>query len=398
MIQSLEPAAIERIPRRLRSVEERFVAHNGIRLLRDGSESYPAMLEAIAGAREQVLLEMYWFDSDRTGRRFARALAEAASRGIEVALIYDAVGSIAADRNMFAELELAGVKVVEFNPLAPWKRRFRLDRLTRRDHRKLLIVDGRIGFTGGINLADPWLSEEDEGGGWRDDMVRIEGPAVRGFVECFRGLWQKIRGPSLTVDPGPKELQVVLQPLAKVGQAVQVLGQGLRNDKRAISRAYLSRIYRAKRRIWIANSYFIPDRKVIRALNRAARRGVDVRILLPQVSDVPIVDWASRAVWPRLLRNGVRLFEWTVGILHCKTAVIDSEWSTIGSFNMDHLSVRRNLEVNVAVVDAGFAAEMEASFLRDLASSSEVDLRSFRFRSLGERLLEFLAYRVRKLL
>jgi cardiolipin synthase len=341
---------------------------------------------------------MYWFDSDRTGRRFAAALGEAAARGVEVAIIYDAVGSIAADRGMFDELEASGVKVVEYNPLAPWKRRFRLARLTRRDHRKLLAIDGRIGFTGGINIADLWLPEHDDFPAWRDDMVRIEGPAVRGFVDCFRGLWEKIRGPVLARNPGPKDAKPLVNPSDARGQAVQVLGQGLRGDRSAISRAYLSRIYRAKHRVWIANSYFIPDRRVIRALNRAARRGVDVRILLPEVSDVPIVDWASRAVWPRLLRNGVRLFEWTLGILHCKTAVIDGEWSTIGSFNLDHLSVRQNIELNVAVLDVSFAKQMEASFERDVAVSSQVELSVFRFRSLGERLLEFLAYRLRKFL
>src|SRR5687767_1429830 len=165
----------QRVPLRFRKVHARFVPGNAVRLLKDGREAFPAMLEAMAQARRQVLLEMYWFGSDRVGRRFAAALAQARQRGVEVAVIYDSVGSITADRAMFAELERQGVKVLEYQPVAPWRQRFRfsLARLSRRDHRKILVVDGSIGFTGGINLADQWAPVEEEGGGWRDDMMRI---------------------------------------------------------------------------------------------------------------------------------------------------------------------------------------------------------------------------------
>ncbi|HEY5377712.1 MAG TPA: phospholipase D-like domain-containing protein, partial [Polyangiaceae bacterium] len=169
----------------IQNPSEHLVQGNQVRLLRNGSAAFPEMLAAIAGAEQQVLLEMYWFASDRIGRKFAAALAAAAERGVEVRVIFDAVGSVGASDGMFEELERRGVQVIEFNPIAPWKRRFRLFRLTRRDHRKILIVDGRIGFTGGINIADYWLARDEGGAGWRDDMLRIDGPAVPGLCDCF---------------------------------------------------------------------------------------------------------------------------------------------------------------------------------------------------------------------
>jgi cardiolipin synthase len=391
--------ATPRVPLRFRKVHGRFVPGNLVTLLHDGRQAFPAMLDAIAQARRQVLLEMYWFDSNRIGRRFAEALLAALGRGVEVALIYDSVGSIGADPGMFEGLAAAGAQVLEFNPVAPWKHRFRLSRLTRRDHRKILVVDQSIGFTGGINIGDQWLPEEEEGGGWRDDMVQVEGPAVHGFVHIFLATWQRLGGPPLrsgAADSNASERAPA--EAASTGPKVRVLGESQYMNRHTISRAYLARIYGAQRRVWLANSYFVPDRSVIRALTRAARRGVDVRILLPLESDVRVADWASRAVWSRLMARGVRIFVWSRGILHSKTAVIDGRWSTIGTFNLDHLSLRSNLEVNVSVLDEGFAETMEAAFARDLAVAAEVEPRTFTFRPLAERFLQMLAYRLRKFL
>ena len=393
----------ERLPWALRRVrEERFVAGNRLRLLQDGREAFPAMLAAVDRAQTQVLLEMYWFDSNRIGRRFAAALIAAVQRGVEVAVIYDSVGSLGADPTMFVDLASAGVHVLEFNPVAPWKKRFRLSRLTRRDHRKILVVDGVVGFTGGINIGDQWLPEEEEGGDWRDDMAEIEGPAASGLVQCFLATWRRLGGLPLRAGTrfGPVEAERsrASEPASKTGQKVRVISEHGYRNWHAISRAYLARIYGAERRIWISNAYFVPDRSVMRAIIRAARRGVDVRILLPGESDVKIADWASRAVWSKLMRRGVRIFLWTRGILHLKTAVIDGRWSTIGTFNLDHLSLRSNLEVNVSVLDEGFGETMEAAFVRDLSRAIEVDRRAFGFRPLGQRILEQCAYRVRTLL
>jgi cardiolipin synthase len=315
---------------------------------------------------------------------------------VEVAVLYDAVGSIGSDPAMFEALRRAGASVVEFGPVAPWRRRFRLERLTRRDHRKILVVDGEIGFTGGCNLGDPWLPLDDEGGrGWRDDMVSVRGPAARLLALVMLDTWRRAGGTTLL---RVRRSEPHLGREAG-GCKVSVLGEAsFFRARREISQAYLTELYRAKKRAWIRNAYFVPDRRVRRALGNAARRGVDVRVLMPAESDVEIVRHASRATWGYLLRRGVRLFEFDAGILHAKSAVVDGRWSTIGTFNLDYLSLRSNLEVNVSVDDEGFGATMEGSFMRDLEQSREVDRTAFRFRPLGERLFELLAYRFRKLL
>jgi cardiolipin synthase len=390
--ENLAPMQLEHVPRRYRRVSERFVEGNSVELLENASQAFPAMLEALQSARHQILFEMYWFDSDRTGRRFAAELIRAAARGVEVALLYDSLGSWEADPDMFDEMEAAGVKLVEFNPLAPWKTRFRLARLTLRDHRKIVVVDGEVGFTGGINLADHWLPEAEGGDGWRDDMIRVEGPAVAGLMECFRRTWSRERGAALG------HLHGATAPGERGRQRVRVLGENDRPHRHEIVNAYLFNIYRAKRRVWIKNSYFLPDLAVVRALKRAARRGVDVRVVLPAFSDVEIVRHAGRAMWSSLLRHGVRLYEWHKSILHSKTAVIDGVWSTIGTLNLDYRSMRNNIEVNVSVLDESFGAVMDKSFLADLSECREVDAHEFFFRPLGHRLLELILFAFRRLL
>lgn len=381
-----------RVPWRLRRHQEFFVAGNRVRLLRDGAQAFPRMLAAIADAQTQVLMEMYWMASDRVGWRFAEALGQAARRGCEVLVLYDSLGCWDTSSALFEYLRERGVGVREFNPLAPWKRRFRLDHTSRRDHRKILIVDAKVGFTGGINLAERWSPSDEGGGGWRDDMIELCGPAVAELTDHFEREWQgqgACREAVARVPAGPG---------GQGGSAVRVIAEAFAKGRREIKRAYLSNIYRAQRSVWITNSYFVPDRPVIRAIEKAALRGVDVRVLLPGVSDVPVVRYASRAVWTRLLRCGVRIFEWQNNVLHAKSAVVDGRWSTIGTFNLDYRSIFANLEVNVAVLDEAFAGEMEASFLADLSESMEVSLEEFRFRSPYERLLEWGSYGLRKLL
>jgi cardiolipin synthase len=382
-----------RVPLRFRKVKARFVPGNTVALLRDGREAFPAMLEAIATARQQVLLEMYWFDSDRIGRLFAAELGRARQRGVEVAVIYDSIGSIGTDPAMWAELEAQGVHLLEYNPVAPWRRRFRLSftRLSRRDHRKILVVDGGVGFTGGINLANQWAPVEDEGGGWRDDMMRIAGPAVDGLARCFHRVWRRHQLPTLARLPAPP-----LPSGAGRLLPVRILGERYFRHRHAIARDYASRLYAAQKTAYISNSYFVPDGSVRRALVGAARRGVDVRVIVPAHSDVEPVKFAGRAQYGRLLAAGVRIYEWQEGMFHSKTAVIDGNWCTTGTFNFDYMSVRRNLEVNASVLDAELAAQVEASFCEDLKQTREVSARELQFRPLGERLLEAGFYRMRK--
>jgi cardiolipin synthase len=221
--------------------------------------------------------------------------------------------------------------------------------------------------------------------------VRVQGPAVTGFIECFKRTWQAEDGPPLTFRSETES--------GSFGpQAVRVLGENYNKHRREIVRAYISNIYRAREKVWITNSYFVPSSVITRALIRSARRGVDVRVLLPGRSDVEVVRLARRAMYGKLMDAGVRIFEWTQNVLHAKTAVIDGRWSTIGTLNLDYRSLRGNLEVNVSVFDPGFGAVMEQSFLRDLDRSLEIDPHQFAFRPLAERALGAVLYPFRSLL
>lgn len=352
------------------------------------------MLSAIASSRRRVWLEMYWFEADAVGVRFRDALGEASRRGVDIRVMIDAFGSFGTPLNFFAPLTL-GHELLVYNPLANWQRG--LSRLTRRDHRKLLIADD-VGFTGGFNIASVWAPEDESAEPWRDDGVRMEGPAVDELAKAFGRVWQetelRTKYPALaTLDEDARASAFQTQQANVPDSArVAVLPQTRATHRRLAFAAYLDRVRRAKRSIWIANAYFLPNRLMTRALRDATRRGVDLRVVVPGISDVEIVRHGSRAVWGRLLHAGARIYEWQPSILHSKTAVVDGEWATLGSFNLDYRSIRSNLELNVSVLDPAFAKAVEDSFLADLEQCIEVDRRAFMFRSLGDRLLERVAY------
>lgn len=345
------------------------------------------MLDAIRGARHEILLEMYWFGSDKTGRRFADALSDKASEGVRVCITYDAVGSWETDRAMFEDLRRAGCSVFEFNPPRKWRLRWRVG--NRRNHRKQLVVDGCLGMTGGVNLGDPWAPVSEGGLGFRDDMIVIEGPAVHEMRAIFFSTFE-----------GPKVARSIRrsQPPAAMGDTrVMVLANDYRRNRRVIERAYLSAIRASRRRVRIENSYFIPSLLVRHALGRAVKRGVDVRVVLPGKSDVPAVDYAARRLYGALLRRGIRIYEWAQSVLHSKIAVVD-DWCTVGTHNLDYRSWLFNLELNVVVDDAATADALRARIEEAMAVSVEVDAHAWRFRPLLERLLEFFFYRFRRLL
>jgi cardiolipin synthase len=345
------------------------------------------MLDAIRGAQHEVLLEMYWFGSDATGRKFATALADKAREGVRVCITYDAVGSWEADRSMFDELRSAGCAVIEYNPPHKWRLRWRVG--NRRNHRKQLIIDRKLGITGGVNLADPWAPISDGGLGFRDDMIVIEGPAVAEMRAIF-----------FTTFEGRKAARARRHeplPAAAGGTSVMVLANDRRRNRRIIERAYLRAIRSASRRVWIENSYFIPNFMVRHALSRAVKRGVDVRVVLPLKSDVPAVAYATRRLYGTLLRRGIRLFEWAQSILHSKIAVVD-DWCTVGTHNLDYRSWIYNLEMNVVIDDPQISERLRSRIQQAISSSVEVDPYAWRFRPLLERLLEHLFYRFRRLL
>ncbi len=364
------------------------VGFDSVRLLRDGVQAFPAMLRAIGSARSEVLLEMYWIGDDAVGASFREALVERARAGVRVCVIYDALGSIGITPAWWRPLFAAGGHAVEFHSLSPLDLRFQLERLETRDHRKLLVVDGMDGFTGGINLALPWLPPGPPVTAWRDDMVQVRGEAAQELRTLFFRTWRR-----LTREQPPGD---VLTLRRRRDRPVWVLASQWR-FRRSIHREYLVRINRARERIDIANSYFVPDRNVRSALYRAVRRGVAIRVLVPSTGDVPIVQLAVEALFESLLRRGVRIWALPGPMLHAKTAIIDDRFTTIGSFNLDQRSWRKNLEVNLAVEDARFAQHVRRWFELDLERASPVDLEAWRRRSLSRRGLEWASYALRKL-
>jgi cardiolipin synthase len=321
------------------------------------------MLEAMAEAKREILLEMYWFASDSVGQQFADALVAKAEAGVKVRVIYDAVGSIQSDSRMCARLRDAGCEVEQYNPIAPWRARFRIGVVNNRDHRKLLVIDRQVGFTGGINLGDEWAPAGAGGGGWRDDTVRIEGPAVEQMCDIFDYGWLRIVEPLAVVKP---RFRPPVDAGDGQGSRVRVLANHYFSERRAIRQAYLRRIESAQRSVCITNSYFVPDGQIRRVLGRAVHRGAEVRVIVPGKSDVPVVRHAARKLYGRLLEAGIQLYEWQGSILHSKTAVIDGHWCTVGTYNLDSRSLRFNLEVVAAVDDTAVAGAMEERFNRML--------------------------------
>ncbi|HLK37303.1 MAG TPA: phospholipase D-like domain-containing protein [Polyangiaceae bacterium] len=362
------------------------VGDDSVRLLRDGAQAFPAMLDAIAKAEREVLLEMYWIGADVVGERFRDALVERARAGVDVRVLYDAVGSMGIAAGWWAPLVAAGGRIAEYHAISPFDPRFRLGRLELRDHRKVLTVDAAHGFTGGINLAIQWLPEKHGGGAWRDDVVEVRGDAVQELRALFFRTWRKLTGDSPPSD---------VRPLSRWRtRDVWVLASQWRT-RRNMHREYDRRIRQARTSVDIANSYFVPDRRVRTALFYAARRGVRVRVLVPAKGDLPVVQFAVEALFDTLLRHGVEV--WALpGMMHAKTAIID-DFTTIGTYNLDERSWRKNLEVNVAVQDAAFAAHVRSWFERDLAAARPVELDAWRERSKARRGVEWLAYALRKL-
>ena len=374
---------------------EAMVSGNRVTLLHDGEQAFPAMLEAIAEAKREILLEMYWFASDELGWQFADTLIARAEAGVRVRVIYDAVGSIQSDNRMFARMREAGCEVEQYNPIAPWRARFRIGVINNRDHRKLLVVDRQVGFTGGVNLGNEWAPESAGGAGWRDDTIRVEGPAAEQMCDVFEFGWRRIVEPLSSAHPRPRPPVDVSHG---EGSRVRVLANHYFRERRAIRQAYLRQIRSAQRSVCITNSYFVPDRQIRRLLSQAVDRGAQVRVIVPGKSDVPAVRHAARKLYGRQLEAGIQLYEWRGPILHAKTATIDGRWCTVGTYNLDSRSLRFNLEVVAAIEDASVAGAMEERFNQDLEQTSPVSHEDWKRRPLHQRMLDDFFYRFHKLL
>jgi cardiolipin synthase len=372
--------------------ESPLVAGNKVTLLIDGPATYAAMFKAIQNAKDHINLETYIFEDDEVGRQFADLLLKKQSEGVQVNLIYDSLGCLSTPAAFFQRLRDGGILSLGYNPINPAKARAGW-LLTNRDHRKILIVDGAVAFTGGVNISQVYSgssfsSEKHERNikeSWRDTHVQIEGPAAAEFQKLFLDTWARQKGPEL-----PK--RDYFPPLNREGSdLVEVVSSTPGQENRITYITYVAAFTYAQNFIHLTNSYFVPDEQTLDALTDAAKRGVDVKIILPGISDELTVFYAGRFHYTHLLKSGVKLYERKDTMLHAKTAVIDGVWSTVGSTNMDLWSFLRNDEVNAIILGRNFAAEMEALFERDIEDCHQIHLKQWKKRPLSERAKEWLA-------
>ena len=373
----------------LRYIEdpETLLCNNAVRVLRNGSEAFPVWLAAIDAARSRISMEMYIFNDDKVGRRFADALSQAAQRGVEVRLLYDSVGCRHAAPAFFEAMREAGVWAVPYHPYRFWRPHFWT--LIRRNHRKTLVCDGEVAFTGGINISDKWSPEDEGGAGWHDAAVEVRGPATATIEAIFLRTWnwrarRRLRLKTKHLVRSPPVGHV---PLVVISNREVVDRFGIRIAALHAIRASISRVF-------LASPYFLPDPGFLRSLTHAATRGVDVRILVPKQSDTKMVDLASRATFSRLLSAGIRIFQ-HYPMVHTKALLVDDAFVSLGSYNFDHRSLVYNLELVVNALNRDYNARVAAMLEEDMAEGEEILWENFRRRSLIERVLERLAYAFR---
>lgn len=378
--------------------EADLVRGNAARLLVDGPATFAAMKAAIETARGRVLLESYIIEDEGVAAEFAELLKRKAAAGVAVALLYDTVGSFGTDAAYFTDLQAAGVAVCAFNPVNPLKR-LGYWGINHRDHRKLLVVDEESAFTGGINISRVYSSGSFGGSrardradapsaiGWRDTQIELRGPVVPVLAGTFAQVWQAQGCNGLLGTPAPVLVAAPGQRIVKV-LASDPSDAAQRENR--IYRTLLSALDGAQRSVHLTMAYFAPGQAMIAALCDAARRGVDVVLLLPGKSDFALVLHAGRSYYQQLLDAGVVIHEMEHGTMHAKTAVIDGVFATVGSSNMDWRSFVDNSEINVVVLGDDFGQQIEALFQRDLAVSPRIDPKRWAERGLKRRVLETL--------
>lgn len=366
---------------------------NRVLLLQDGPATYRAMLAAILAAEDHINLETYILDDDEVGQRFAQALIDKQRQGVQVNLIRDSAGTFGTPAAFFQRLADSGIKVLEFNPINPLVARKEWE-LNQRDHRKLLIVDGRTAFLGGINISSVYSggsfsqrsrARPDGSPAWRDTDLQLEGPVVAEFQKLFLATWETQKGEPLTA----KNYFPRLESAGR--QVVRAIGSSPDEPYSLIYATLLSAIGSAETSVYLTNAYFAPDPQLLAALEAAARRGVDVMLILPSQTDSWLVFHAGRGYYEQLLRAGVKIYERRGMILHSKTALVDGVWTTVGSTNLDWRSFLHNHELNAVVLGVEFGNQVQAMFEKDLAASDAITLKQWERRPLHLRLKELLA-------
>ncbi len=355
---------------------------NAVVELLNGDRIFPSMLEAIRGAKRTITFETYIYWSGKVGEEFTEALSERARAGVKVHVLLDWVGSGRIDDRYLERMEKSGAQVERYHPLS-W---YTLARLNHRTHRRLLVVDGRIGFTGGVGIGDEWLGDAQDGDHWRESHFRIEGPAVAQMQAAFLDNWLKTHSTVLDGDSYFPELP----PVGDV--RAQVFKSSSREGSESARMMYLLSIAAASESILISASYFVPDDLSVATLVEARKRGVLIRIILPgPVMDVEVTRKASRGRWGDLLEAGVEIYEYQPTMYHCKVMIVDGIWVSAGSTNFDNRSFRLNDEANLNVLDRDFARALTATFERDREKSRRITLEEWLRRPWKERVVEWFA-------
>jgi cardiolipin synthase len=352
---------------------------NHLEFFYDGPPAYEAMVQAIESARHHIHMEFFIFQPDASGRRFLELLARKAREGVEVRLLYDAMGSRRLFRWHLWPLRRAGGKVSAFLPLNPLRRRIQINL---RNHRKILVIDGRVAFTGGLNIGDEYLGQVPRFGYWRDTHMKVEGPAVAALQRIFIEDWdfaagEHLKGPAYYPPPRP------------AGEhALQVIQSGPDQPLKGIREVYFAAILRARQRLWIASPYFVPDAGLRDAICLAGYLGVDVRLLCQYHPDKWIPYFAARYYWSDVLEAGVKVYQYRKGMMHSKVLLVDGEWASVGTANLDNRSMHLNFEVNCLIYSPAAVAELEVAFRRDLEHSIRLESEVYAQRPFAGRLIE----------
>jgi cardiolipin synthase A/B len=381
-------------------IDSPLLPGNKITLLQDGPDTHAAMFDAIRAAIDHVNLETYIFDDGELGQQFAELLLEKQAGGVQVNVLYDSVGGLLTPQSFFDQLREGGIAVLEFNPVNPLAKNPRTWRVNHRNHRKQLMVDGRIAFVGGVNISDSYSSSpsgnpgpgrkrpvthDGDEEGWRDTHIQIEGPVVAEFQRLFLDTWTR------QADGPPTPRHYYPQLSVQGDETVRAIGSRADEEASPIYTALMSAIMRAESEVHLTVAYFGPDRQFLKALTGAAQRGVAVKLVLPSYTDSAAIFHLGRSHYTRLLRAGVEIHERHGAVMHAKTAVIDGVWTTIGSSNLDWRSFVHNDEVNAVVLSADFATRMDAMFAADVAESEQILLAEWQRRSWWLRIKERIA-------
>jgi cardiolipin synthase A/B len=370
-----------------------LIAGNAVQLLQDGPSTYQAMFAAIQGARDHINMETYILENDEVGQRFAEALISKQRKGVQVNLIYDSVGTLNTPVEFFERLKESGISLLEFNPINP-KNLKRGWEVNQRDHRKLLIVDGKRVFLGGINISSVYSGSSFKrrandaalsGLPWRDTDLMIDGPVVAEYQKLFLQTWENQHGSTLA-----RRNYFPTLP-AQGNSIVHAIGSSPEDPFSQVYVTLVSAINAAARDVLLTTAYFVPDPQLLNSLKAAVARGVEVKLVLPATTDSMLTYYAGSSYYDELLTAGVKLFERQNAFLHSKTALIDGVWSMVGSSNMDWRSFLHNYEVNAVVLGAEFGVRMRKSFDDDVAQSRELSLERWQQRPLAQRMKETLS-------